>query len=291
MADTQIRGLGASPAPLTYTVPGAQEIILKSLFASFDGTAAASPWYPCVRVRAPGGGIVGEYITQATVAAGAKADVSFAPFLRGATAASGSGVSVYSDGSLVATEPGIDFEDGVAVFWSFADNPGAGYVSVTPNGPYYSTGAATVTGLTVTSGAAKEVGFSNLIVGGGLVTTHAVGGLSGFSLADLTGTGGSSGPPAFVTFSVAWPAGAYSRYVEVALDSPQAYGTPTPMTYPSPVRFTAATTPEGDYMSATALVVPVHTGSPIRLNVFQSSGVNKAIDVSCVVEASLMREV
>ena len=88
MADTQIRGLGESPAPLTYTVPGAQEIVLKSLFASFDGTAAASAWFPCVRVRAPGGGIVGEYITQASVAAGSSADVSFAPFLRGATAGS-----------------------------------------------------------------------------------------------------------------------------------------------------------------------------------------------------------
>ena len=39
MADTQIRGLGDSPAPLVYTVPGAQEIVLKSLFASFDGHA------------------------------------------------------------------------------------------------------------------------------------------------------------------------------------------------------------------------------------------------------------
>ena len=86
MADTQIRGLGESPAPLVYTVPGAQEIILKSLFASFDGTSAGSAWFPCVRIRAPGGGIVGEYITQASVAAGASADVSFAPFLRGASA-------------------------------------------------------------------------------------------------------------------------------------------------------------------------------------------------------------
>ncbi len=86
MADTQIRGLGESSAPLIYTVPGAQEILLKSLFASFDGAATASAWYPCVRVRAPGGGIVGEYITQATVAAGGSADVSFGPFLRGATA-------------------------------------------------------------------------------------------------------------------------------------------------------------------------------------------------------------
>lgn len=88
MADTQIRGLGESPAPLVYTVPGAQEIILKSLFASFDGSSAGSDFFPCVRVRAPGGGIVGEYITQAAVTAGSSADVSFAPFLRGGSGAS-----------------------------------------------------------------------------------------------------------------------------------------------------------------------------------------------------------
>ena len=88
MADTQIRGLGSSPAPLPYTVPGAQEIILKTLYAEFDGTGAASPWLPCIRIRAPGGGVVGEFIAQSPVAAGSSADVSWSPFLVGA----GSGI-------------------------------------------------------------------------------------------------------------------------------------------------------------------------------------------------------
>lgn len=85
MADTQIRGLGSSPAPLPYTVPGAQEIILKTLYAEFDGTSAAAAWLPCIRIRAPGGGIVGEFVTADSVAAGGSADTTFSPFRRRVT--------------------------------------------------------------------------------------------------------------------------------------------------------------------------------------------------------------
>jgi hypothetical protein len=86
VADTQIRGLGTSPAPLSYVVPGSQEIVLVSLFAEFDGTGAAGSFLPCVRIVAPGGGVVGEYITDSAVAAGSSAEVTFAPFLRNAAA-------------------------------------------------------------------------------------------------------------------------------------------------------------------------------------------------------------
>jgi hypothetical protein len=82
VADTQIRGLGTGSAPLSYTVPGAQEIILKSLFASFNGAAASGSFLPCVRIVAPGGGVVAEYVTDNPIAAGGSAEVSFAPFLR-----------------------------------------------------------------------------------------------------------------------------------------------------------------------------------------------------------------
>lgn len=79
MADELIVAGGVSAAPLAYTVPGAQEIIVKALFATFDGSAAAAAFLPCVRVLAPGGKVVGEYITDSTVAAGASAEVSFFP--------------------------------------------------------------------------------------------------------------------------------------------------------------------------------------------------------------------
>lgn len=84
MADAQILATQVSAAPLVYTIPGGQEIILKALFASFDGTGAAGAFLPCVRILSDAGKVVGEYVTDSTVAAGSSADVSFAPFLRNA---------------------------------------------------------------------------------------------------------------------------------------------------------------------------------------------------------------
>lgn len=288
----EIIGPRKGTAPYAYSISEQGVVSNLTAHALFDGTGAAGTFLPALGLYMPDGTRIGRYVDRGSpVSAGGSAHVSFAPFLKAtASASGGSGVKVYGDGSFVATEPGIDFEDGTSVFWSFSDNPGAGYVSVKPNGPYYSVGSATGS-KSLTSGVAAEIGFLNLQAGGGLVGTHAVGGASGFSLSDVSFLGGSSGSPAFVTFSATWPAGAYSRYFEVALDNPQGYGTPTPMTYPSPIRYTASTTPEGDLMCATALVVPVPTGSPIRLNAFQSSGGNQTVTVSVVVEASLAREV
>lgn len=85
MADVTIAATGTTSAPLSYTVAGAQEIIIRSLFASFDGTGAAGAFLPCVQVVSPAGQVVIEAITDASVAAGSSADVTFAPFLRSVT--------------------------------------------------------------------------------------------------------------------------------------------------------------------------------------------------------------
>lgn len=84
MADSQIVAGGSSAAPLAYTVPGAQEIIVKAAFASFDGTAAGGAFLPAMRIVAPGGKVVGEYIADSTIAAGASAEASFFPGARAA---------------------------------------------------------------------------------------------------------------------------------------------------------------------------------------------------------------
>ena len=93
-ADVTITG-GIGPAPQGYEVPNATEIIPKSVRATFDGTGAAGAFFPTVRIVSDGGVIVGEVATDTSVAAGASASVTFAPFLRAATASSG--------GSLTAT--------------------------------------------------------------------------------------------------------------------------------------------------------------------------------------------
>jgi hypothetical protein len=107
VADTQIVAGGVVAAPLAYTIPGSQEIIIKSLFASFDGTGAAGAFLPTVRIVAPGGKVVGEYITDASVSAGSSAEVSFAPFLRSGT---GGGMVVIFDSLLTANAANFDIQ-------------------------------------------------------------------------------------------------------------------------------------------------------------------------------------
>lgn len=87
MADVTISALGTEAAPLDYTVPGAQEILVKAAFASFDGSSSASAYRPAVRLIAPGNVVVGEWTTDSDVAAGASADVSFFPGPKPTTAA------------------------------------------------------------------------------------------------------------------------------------------------------------------------------------------------------------
>ena len=91
-ADVTISG-GVGPAPQLYEVPNAQEIIPKSVRATFNGTLAGSAFFPTVRIVSDGGVIVAEVATDTSVAAGASASVTFAPFLRGVPASSGGGLS------------------------------------------------------------------------------------------------------------------------------------------------------------------------------------------------------
>jgi hypothetical protein len=79
MADVAIVAPGVSAAPLSYAIPGLQEIIVKTLSASFDGTAAAVSWKPAITLIAPTGREVGTYPLDTTLAAGASADVCWFP--------------------------------------------------------------------------------------------------------------------------------------------------------------------------------------------------------------------
>src|SRR5438067_4501465 len=87
MADVQISAPAPHVAPFDYVIPGAQEIILKTLFASFDGSAAAAAWYPAIQLIAPGNVLAGTFKTSSSVAAGGSADVTFGPFLEDEAAA------------------------------------------------------------------------------------------------------------------------------------------------------------------------------------------------------------
>jgi len=79
MTDTPIIDLPVHAAPKQYMVAGAQEIILKGVTASFDGTLAAGDFVPAVQILDPGGHVVGTYTLGSTLAAGASADISWFP--------------------------------------------------------------------------------------------------------------------------------------------------------------------------------------------------------------------
>lgn len=79
MTDTPILDASVASAPKSYVVAGAQEIILKGVTASFNGSGAAGSYVPAVQIIDPGGNVVGTYTLGSTLAAGASADVSWFP--------------------------------------------------------------------------------------------------------------------------------------------------------------------------------------------------------------------
>lgn len=79
MTDTPILDASVASAPKSYVVAGAQEIILKGVTASFNGTGAAGSYVPAVQIIDPAGNVIGTYTLGSTLAAGASADVSWFP--------------------------------------------------------------------------------------------------------------------------------------------------------------------------------------------------------------------
>jgi hypothetical protein len=79
VADVQILASGVTAAPLDYVIPGAQEILIKNLSATFNGAGAGTTWQPAITLLAPGGKEVGTFPVGSALAAGASADVAWFP--------------------------------------------------------------------------------------------------------------------------------------------------------------------------------------------------------------------
>src|SRR5882724_5060846 len=88
MADAQIQLPNVGALPKEWVVPGALSILLKCVQADFDGSGAAGAFLPTVEIVSDAGLLVGRAFTDASVAAGGSASVTFAPFLEGAAASS-----------------------------------------------------------------------------------------------------------------------------------------------------------------------------------------------------------
>jgi hypothetical protein len=77
--DTQILASGSASAPESYTVPNAQEIMIKAVACTFDGSGASGNFLPMLSIVPPGGVGPIECPMLTSVAAGASAEVSWFP--------------------------------------------------------------------------------------------------------------------------------------------------------------------------------------------------------------------
>ena len=81
MADVAINAAQVQPTPGGYRIVGGQEIVVRSVRVSYDGTGAGAPFVPVLQLVAPGptSTIVSEFPLGTQVAAGASADISWFP--------------------------------------------------------------------------------------------------------------------------------------------------------------------------------------------------------------------
>lgn len=78
--DGQILVTGSGDAPVVYKVSGTHDVTLLAVNAVFDGSGAAGPYLPAVEVISDAGVRVSRNVTDDAIAAGASAEVTFAPF-------------------------------------------------------------------------------------------------------------------------------------------------------------------------------------------------------------------
>lgn len=83
--DTPILAAGIAAAPVDYTVPNAQELVLLSVNADFDGSATASSYVPVVEILSDAGVVIARCPASQFVSAAGSAEVTWAPFLRAGT--------------------------------------------------------------------------------------------------------------------------------------------------------------------------------------------------------------
>lgn len=183
MADSQILVAGSSAAPLSYTVPNAQEMTTLAISAEFDGSGAAAAFLPMIEILSDAGIVIARSPTAEQVAAGASADVSWFPRLSrqaaaGAALAWGLGYNPatfpFNDAISVPSGGTVNFPwtnpttGGTAITFTDGANP-SDTLTLTETGVYLF--AARVAWDSVVTGAYQRwAGFETLIDGAGFAT-------------------------------------------------------------------------------------------------------------------------
>lgn len=112
MADVEILAQQVEAAPLIYDIPGGQEILIKCLSASFDGTSAGGAWVPAIQIIGPSGQTLRTFPLSTSVAAGGSADVSWFRAVGGGKGGStvSTGFASYSGSTTLANDDTEDFD-------------------------------------------------------------------------------------------------------------------------------------------------------------------------------------
>jgi hypothetical protein len=139
VADIAIINQTVTAEPKDYLVPGTQELLLKSVRASVDGSGTASAYLPALQMIAPDGTVMWQAVPTTTVAAGASADVTWFPGLnQGASfTASGKGLdlvaTVANPTGYTATTRAFFSNDGTWINLWFVVLAGAGFAAGSGN--------------------------------------------------------------------------------------------------------------------------------------------------------------
>ena len=132
MPDVGLRDNATASAPKDYTIPLAQEIILKGVRASIDGSGAGASFLPALQLVAPDGTIMWT-ATQQSVAAGGSADCTWFPHVAGTSSGTTSGVIPWPAGNQAASTLDsttyADTPDGAGTFETLVVNGGSSVVT------------------------------------------------------------------------------------------------------------------------------------------------------------------
>jgi hypothetical protein len=120
MADVSILDQAVHAAPKQYKVTGSQDIVIRSVTASFDGTGAASSFVPVVQIIDPSGFVAGTYPLGSTLTAGASADVSWFPSVGGTTSGIPLSAMMMARVNAVGNQTIVEGDPGTIVTWGEA---------------------------------------------------------------------------------------------------------------------------------------------------------------------------
>lgn len=76
----ELIGVPPGTAPIQYQLAPGEALTVESASATFDGSAAAGAFLPCIAFYAPSGELLSRTFPVDSIAAGASAEVTFAPF-------------------------------------------------------------------------------------------------------------------------------------------------------------------------------------------------------------------